>query len=222
MVRVGILSVAECGGVEFGDFKRLPISVRERIKKTANPEEKLLRIASYTLLLRMYENAFSAQEMPEIIYTPGGKPKFSGSDGCFFNISHSRGAVAVAISDREVGIDVEGCEVSAERAQRVEKRCAEALAAVSKNEKGELGVEFLQFDVRCGEIVSSDGKITVKDENPCGFSLRWTRLEAALKLDGDGFAGIKRIEKIASDSLFKTVVIEFCGRKIALTVAQKA
>ena len=41
------------------------------------------------------------------IYNDHGKPFFEGRDDLFFNISHCKSAVAVAIDDEEVGVDIE-------------------------------------------------------------------------------------------------------------------
>ena len=41
------------------------------------------------------------------IYNEHGKPFFEGRDDLFFSISHCKSAVAVAIDDKEVGVDIE-------------------------------------------------------------------------------------------------------------------
>ena len=41
------------------------------------------------------------------IYNEHGKPFFEGRDDLFFSISHCKGAVAVAIDNKEVGVDIE-------------------------------------------------------------------------------------------------------------------
>ena len=41
------------------------------------------------------------------VYNEHGKPYFYGRDDLFFNISHCKSAVAVAVDDEEVGIDIE-------------------------------------------------------------------------------------------------------------------
>ena len=41
------------------------------------------------------------------VYNDHGKPYFEGRDDLFFSISHCKSAVAVAIDDKEVGIDIE-------------------------------------------------------------------------------------------------------------------
>ena len=50
-------------------------------------------------------------------YNEHGKPYFEGRDDLFFSISHCRSAVAVAIDDEEVGVDIE--EVGRYREQLV-------------------------------------------------------------------------------------------------------
>ncbi len=41
--------------------------------------------------------------------TSGGKPFLEGSRGLFFNLSHSGAYAACAVSDREVGLDIQQC-----------------------------------------------------------------------------------------------------------------
>lgn len=45
----------------------------------------------------------------EIVKAPGGKPSLSDSRGLFFNLSHSGAYAACAISDKEVGLDIQQC-----------------------------------------------------------------------------------------------------------------
>lgn len=45
--------------------------------------------------------------LPEITPPRGGKPVFAGEPGMFFSISHSKTHVLAAVSDANVGVDVE-------------------------------------------------------------------------------------------------------------------
>ena len=59
---------------------------------------------------QMSEGGSSQQEVARNdmwVYNEHGKPFFEGRDDLFFSISHCKGAVAVAIDDKEVGVDIE-------------------------------------------------------------------------------------------------------------------
>jgi len=221
MIRVGILDLSGCEDLDFLAAQRLPERIKNKIEKTQNPTEKILRTGAYLLLYRMCGALFSSSEMPEIIYTPHGKPRFCDNNYCHFNISHDKDAVAVAISSREVGIDIERCEVSAESAERISKRYAEALSAIDGESENVPEVSFSFFAVRGGEISEAETNPHIKEDSVCDFSSRWTRLEAALKLDGGGFASIGFIKEVAEKTSIKTVIIELGGQDFALSIAEK-
>lgn len=94
----------------------------------------------------------------DIIKSEKGKPYLKNISNLFFNISHSGNWVVVAISDKEIGIDVE-------KIKRINIRIAERFFSNSENEflKGLKGAE--------------------KDK--CFFDL-WTLKESYLKLLGKG------------------------------------
>ncbi len=89
-----------------------------------------------------------------------GKPYFRDSD-VKFNISHSKGYVACAVTvGEELGVDIEAAEISAERAERLSKRyfCAE--------EQREIEI------------------------TPESFARRWTEKEAKAKFFGQSVGNI--------------------------------
>lgn len=61
--------------------------------------------AGRALLARMYR-AHRGVELPEVVLTERGKPRFE-EDPLHFSISHTRSHVFCAISDRPIGIDAE-------------------------------------------------------------------------------------------------------------------
>ncbi len=65
-------------------------------------------LKSYELLLELYNEWCGAEHdcLPEFLYNEHGAPYWA--DGPYFSISHTKKAIAVAISDHPVGIDVEG------------------------------------------------------------------------------------------------------------------
>lgn len=92
------------------------------------------------------------------VYNEHGKPYFEGRDDLFFSISHCGSAVAVAVDDEEVGVDIE--EV---------KRYKERM------------VNYVLNEDEINEI--KDKEITDKRES---FIDIWTKKEAVFKLLGTG------------------------------------
>ncbi len=97
----------------------------------------------------------------ETIVTPGGKPALKGSRGLFFNLSHSGVYAACAISDREIGLDIQqyGKPVSSAVLNRV-------LHETEKND--------------CAGL-SEEAKTTF-------FFKHWAAKEAYVKCTGEGLA----------------------------------
>jgi len=62
--------------------------------------------AAYALL-RYALRLSRGMDCPEICRVPGGKPGFVGRDDLFFSLSHTKTHVLVALSDHEVGADIE-------------------------------------------------------------------------------------------------------------------
>ena len=62
---------------------------------------------AYKLLAMALRKEFGIKSMPMIAWETGGKPFFPGIRDLYFNISHSHGAVVVALHDKPVGVDVE-------------------------------------------------------------------------------------------------------------------
>ena len=95
-------------------------------------------------------------------YNEHGKPYFEGRDDLFFSISHCRGAVAVAIDDEEVGVDIE--EIG---------RYRESLEKYVLNED----------ECRDKACLVRTGR---DDEKAASFIEIWTKKEAMFKLLGTG------------------------------------
>ncbi len=75
---------------------------RERIDRMRYDGGKRLCLGAGVVMERALVSA--GCEDKKIVITPEGKPTV---EGCFFNVSHTDGIAVCAVSDREVGIDVE-------------------------------------------------------------------------------------------------------------------
>lgn len=104
-----------------------------------------------------------------------GKPYVEGKADIFVSLSHSKGTVMCAVSDKEIGIDVEKC---AERRKSVESRV------------------FTESEI---SLINN-----AKDENKAFFTL-WTLKESYLKAIGTGFAdNAKSIEFFSIENPIKS------------------
>ena len=64
-------------------------------------------VASYLLLMKALKEEYGIEEKPLFQYLEGGKPTIKDHPNIHFNISHCKAAVAVAIDNKPVGIDIE-------------------------------------------------------------------------------------------------------------------
>lgn len=126
--------------------------------KHRQEHQKGLSLLCYGLRMQ-YNLPFSMEEIEaELEKGEHGKPYFRHFPQIHFNISHSQGIAACAISDYEVGIDVE--------------KIAPLRASVARRILAEKELEFLQTFDKAGQ-----------EEMFCRF---WTLKESYLKLDGSG------------------------------------
>jgi phosphopantetheinyl transferase len=179
-------------------------------------------LLSYSALLYGLKKIFNL-ENPNFGKNEFGKPYLvfpensTESKKIYFNISHSNGMVAVAISNEgEIGIDVQKkvCESLKEnqascdglnddlqekenRLSRLEKRFLDGISKPKESAK----VEYLLYTIDGG--VKKLIKIDLKQITNIGFTEKWTLMESAIKLEGKGFSnqsGAREIlEKTRSD-----------------------
>ena len=82
--------------------------------------DQRLCLAAYSLLQRALMLEYGIDGMPVFTYDDKGKPLLQGHPDIHFSLSHCHEAVAVAVSDHPVGIDIETTgHYSAEVARRV-------------------------------------------------------------------------------------------------------
>ena len=144
------------------------------------------------LLVNFYKKIFS-KEPPEIKRAHLGKPYFVTLQSPHFSLSHSSGAIAVALCDEqfEIGIDVEG-KINQEKFARISSR----FPFIKKRDLSSLsgGVSFFYVSPKSdGYTFSSVEKAPFPDDEN---TILWTETEALLKADGDGFAGAKKLNEL--------------------------
>ena len=87
-------------------LKYLPESKLNRIANFKNEKDKKLSVASYLLLKKILSRHFIRYHYYDFKYLDNGKPIIEGKK-INFSISHSGDYVAVAISKKPVGVDIQ-------------------------------------------------------------------------------------------------------------------
>ena len=132
---------------------------------------------AYLLLKRALHEGYGITGSPRFNYGEHGKPLLADYPDIHFSLSHCREAVACAVSDRPVGIDVESIG-----------RYREQLAAYTMSE-----------DERAAIAAAASPEVA--------FTRLWTMKEALLKCSGQGIVdGLKTVLEGVDENLFTTVV----------------
>ena len=113
-------------------------------------------VLAYLLLKKALREEYGLTENPLFEYGPHGKPFIVGHPEIHFSLSHCREAVACAVSDRPVGIDVESVQ-----------RYRESLAQYTMSDE-------------------EQQLIAAAERPDVAFIRLWTMKEARLKLTGEG------------------------------------
>lgn len=126
-----------------------------------------------------------------------GKPYITNHQGIWFNISHCRQAIVTAISDKEIGIDVEG-----------RRRFSDSLLERALNDEERAAV------VACADPEKEFARI-------------WTRKEAYFKWTGTGILidHLKCTEKDAMEagcSIDTIEIVPYSGEPFFLSLAHKS
>lgn len=124
------------------------------------------RTIAYKLLVECLQECGLYNEKPHICYSEKGQPFLSNYPGLFLSISHCKVAVAVAVSDRPIGIDIE---------------------SVRAYKPGLVDRSFSTLEQQ--EIESSPNR-------DLSFTRLWTRKEAYLKFIGTGITGFDNLQSI--------------------------
>jgi len=82
----------------------LPSERKVRSDRTAHTAETL---CAYALLRRALHDRYGWEKLPEISRGAHGKPHFAAYPDVCFSLSHSHGAVLLAVHDHSIGADIE-------------------------------------------------------------------------------------------------------------------
>lgn len=157
----------------------LPAWRKEQTMRFKHQRGRIECAFSYLLLCdALHERGIS--EPPTFVYGKegkDGKPSLAEHPNLFFNLSHCKQAVACALAEHPVGIDIEAMG-----------RYSERLAKYTMNEE------------ECAEIEASENK-------DAAFTRLWTMKEATMKLTGEGIStNVREVLKHSSNIIYKTQV----------------
>ncbi len=135
---------------------------RERLQRFRREDPRqLFLIARYLLKTRLAEHLHCAAQAVRLRYNDNGKPLLAEGTGLHISLSHTQGGVALCVSDRPCGVDLE-------RLSRVQRPWRHA-----------------------GRYLHPTLALRVAEENSeaaasrCFFQY-WTALEATVKREGSG------------------------------------
>ena len=170
---------------------------QEYVRKIKNANARRESVAAFALLQQALEKDFGIADF-RFAYNSQGKPHLELHPEVHFNLSHCRNAVACAIGNRPVGIDIEALG-----------RYKKSLAEFTMNED-EMR-EILSADDTCHDGFS---------ERDIVFTTFWTRKEAYAKLIGEGIStNVRDMLNGCMDIAFTTRVEKEKG--YAVTVAER-
>lgn len=111
---------------QFNDcLSRVSAQRREKVLKYKFAAGREQSLRAYMLLQQLLKEEYGITEPPIFRELENGKPVIIGHEDIHFNMSHCKNAVACAVSDKPIGIDVE----------RIQDKVNESLAQYVLNEK---------------------------------------------------------------------------------------
>ena len=134
----------------------LPIQRKEQALKFKHELGRKQCVLAYNLLCKALEKEYGITEKPIFEYGDHGKPSIIGHDDIYFNLSHCRTAVACAVSDKPIGIDIESIRPAKESI-----------------------IRYAMNDDEAKQILESENP-------DLEFTKLWTKKESLLKLTGEG------------------------------------
>ena len=87
-------------------LKALPAWRREKALQYKKLDDRKRSVLAFVLLQRALREEYGITEIPEFVYNEFGKPSLPNLP-IHFSLSHCKDAVACAVSDHNIGIDVE-------------------------------------------------------------------------------------------------------------------
>jgi 4'-phosphopantetheinyl transferase len=173
-------------------FAPLSIEKKERLRRYRHDIDRKIGVYSETLVKSVVSIMSGADyKALDIQISRTGKPYFTNLTGCEFNISHTKSAIAAAVSDKPVGVDIE-------RVRDIDFKLAEKI--FSENE--------------LAWLCASD-----ENRNQRFFDI-WTKKEALLKYRGTGLiSNLKSADVTGVHPLEEFMTFESDGYVISVCAA---
>lgn len=141
----------------------LPEKLKERVLRYKNVSDRKRSAVAYFIAVSEIERELG--RIPEISVSEHGKPYIENCDSLYFNVSHCKNVCVCAVSNCEVGVDIQDIRPYSERTAK--KVCCE-------NE-----IEVL----------------TAAENKDREFARIWAIKESYIKMTGDGFSyGLKNAD----------------------------
>jgi 4'-phosphopantetheinyl transferase len=138
---------------------------QERIAKFRSVEDRCRSLAAGLLLKEAFKEAGISYEKAQISYGKNGKPYLFPNEGSrlYFSLSHAGSVAVCAVSDREIGVDIE-------RLDRFDGK--------------------VEQTIRIARRIMTEREWELWQENPTGEALvlLWTKKESYAKFTGEGLS----------------------------------
>lgn len=165
--------------------------ISEYIDCAKNDSVRAERHLAYTTLICSLKAFFDIDNI-KLERTAGGKPYLSDSN-IHISLSHSDGAVAVAISDEgEVGVDIQS-QIDAAREGRLKNRFFTDLTV----ENNDIGVSYYFCEINDFSAELYETSLPYAED--C-FTAKWSYAESLMKLYGRGFADVGNICELSNNA----------------------
>ena len=196
----------------------IPKDVLDYIKNGKSEEIKTERLAAYSTLFFALFSLYGNKNFA-ICRKDSGKPYLTENgeiSAIRISISHTDGAVAVALSDEyEVGVDVQS-EIDESRAERLEKRFFNSINTTEESIPPELlNLRFGDNEMSLEPIKSTNIKVS-------DFTKKWAYCESLLKCDGGGFGSLEKISDIQKQTNVSIYTVEINEKPYAVATAVKS
>ena len=156
-------------------IENLPLQRREKALKFRHELGRKQCVLAYLLLCNGLKSEYGITEMPDFEYGEHGKPSIIGHPDIHFNLSHCKTAVACAISDTPIGIDIESIRDAKESVIRYAMNDDEARQILFSSNPA---LEFTKLWTMkesvlklTGEGINDNMKSVLSPENLCGITI---------------------------------------------------
>lgn len=196
----------------------IPNEIFSYKKNGKSEKNKSERFAAYSTLFFALFTLYEKKNL-KLCRTESGKPYLEENDKASkikISISHTDGAVAVALSDEyEIGVDIQSV-IDENRVERLEKRFFQSINIKEENIHQKILYlnPYRESDIIFEEIEEVEKKISP-------FTRKWAYCESLMKCDGGGFASIEKISSIQKEITASTKVIEINKTPFVIATAIK-